>query len=250
MFVLRYVTKSMFLLLLLLCLFMFSCTPQPSPEPVDKPSHDGRRYGYPVEQLKQANACYDIVIEYPFFARPQLDQQVLLWVDAQNYSSMQELLAICAETTSGSRFQPYQHKVDYELFTTAHSVSVMFKSWSYLGGAHGINNLHPLNLNVENGDELHYSDLFANTNGLYTFLSDYVYSQLYPKMADIWQSSPMFTEGLEPVEGSFKNFAITKTGLLLYFPPYQIAPHSEGTLSCEIPLAALLQFKPKPGIWQ
>lgn len=208
------------------------------------------RGGYPVERLAESNACYDVLVEYPFLGRPALDQQVRLWVDAQYYDSVEELTALCAESQPKDSRRRYEHRVDYKIFQAPGSISVLFESWTYAGGAHGQNGLQAINLLVKSGEELLYKDLFANTSGLYVFLSDYIYHKLQQKLGDIWQGSPMFTEGLEPVEASFKNFVITQKGLTVYFPPYQIAPYSEGTQSCEVPLHELVRFRPKPGIWQ
>lgn len=206
--------------------------------------------GYPVERVQQSNACFDIQIEYPYLGRPELDQQIRLWVDDRYYDTSEEMQAVCAVAPPRPEFGPYEYKVSYELFSTPGVISVVFNSYAYTGGAHGQDNILTLALSVRGGEDLRYADIFADTDGLYTFLSDYVYAALRPKLGDIWQGSPMFTEGLEPVESSFKNFAVTPEGLTIYFPTYQIAPHSEGQQVCAVPLEALLQFRPKPGVWQ
>lgn len=243
----RVVIINLFLALLLAAL-LSACGKSVAPPP-DSAAGQDVKYGYPVERLKDGNACYEVLVEYPFLGRPQLDQQVRLWVDAQYYDSIEELAALCGKTPQPGR-QRYAHKVEYKIYQAAGSISVLFESWTYAGGAHGQNGLQPINLLVQSGDELRLKDLFANSSGLYVFLSDYVYQKLQPKLGDIWQGSPMFTEGLEPVEGSFKNFVITPKGLTIFFPPYQIAPYSEGTQSCEVPLGELVRFRPKPGVWQ
>ena len=223
-----------------------SCTKEVTPPPQEEPAKT--RGGYPIERVQQNNACFDIDIEYPFFGRPELDQQVRLWVDENYYDMSEEMQAMCAQTPPAHG--PYEFKGTYELNSTVGSISVVFKSWSYTGGAHGQDNVQTLVMAVKSGEDLRYKDLFASTGDLYTFLSDYVYSALSPKLGDIWQGSPMFTEGLEPIEASFKNFAVTPKGLTIYFPTYQIAPYSEGPQTCEVPLEVLVKFRPKPGIWQ
>lgn len=243
----RVVIINLFLAVLLASL-LAACGKSVAPPP-DPAAAKNVKYGYPVERLKDSNACYEVLIEYPFLGRPPLDQQVRLWVDAQYYDSIEELASLCAQEQPRGR-QRYVHKVEYKIYQAAGSISVLFESWTYAGGAHGQNGLQPINLLVQSGEELRLKDLFADSSDLYVFISDYVYQKLQPTLGDIWQGSPMFTEGLEPVEASFRNFVITPKGLVIFFPPYQIAPYSEGTQSCEVPLADLLRFRPKPGIWQ
>lgn len=227
-----------------------ACSQKVATPDAKAPAGAATKGGYPIERIKESNACFDIKIEYPFFGRPELDQQVRLWVDNKYYDVSEELQAICAAEPAGSAYRPYKYSVSYDIFSTPGTLSVVFKSWSYTGGAHGQDGIQTLALAVANGDELRYRDIFAATDELYTFLSDYVYSALKPRLGDIWQGAPMFTEGLEPVESSFKNFAITPKGLTVYFPTYQIAPYSEGPQVCEVPLEELIKFRPKPGIWQ
>ncbi len=39
----------------------------------------------------------------------------------------------------------------------------------------------------------------------------------------------MFLEGTKPVSWNYQVFALTPRGILVFFPPYQIAPYSEGS---------------------
>jgi len=39
----------------------------------------------------------------------------------------------------------------------------------------------------------------------------------------------MFLEGTKPVSWNYQVFALTSRGILVFFPPYQIAPYSEGS---------------------
>lgn len=247
------ITLKSFAAMLLLSAALAACAAQPDTSPsqalVLENAPVAIRNGYPIEHIKQANACFDIKLEYPFLGRPELDQQVRRWVDENYYDVSEEMHGMCA-SSPGDSYKPYKYNVTYELFSTPGSISVVFKSWAYTGGAHGQDGIQTLTLAVPGGEELRYGDIFADTEDLYIFIADYVYSALQPKLGDIWQRTPMFTEGLEPVEGSFKNFAITPKGLTIYFPSYQIAPFSEGQQLCEVPLGELLRFKPKPGIWQ
>lgn len=237
--------RTMFIAIL--AVFALSACIRQSPPPA-APVKEQTRGGYPIEQIKQSNACFDIEMEYPFLGRPELDKQLRLWVDDKYYDTSEEMHAICAGAPNDS-YRPYKYRVTYDVFNTPGAVSLVFKTWAYTGGAHGQDGIKTVVLADKTGQELRYKDIFASTSGLYQFLSDYAYSALRPKLGGIWQSSPMFTEGLEPVEASFKNFAVTPRGITIYFPTYQVAPHSEGPQLCEVPLEDLVKFLPRPGIW-
>lgn len=236
-----------FLAVLTLCACVKQSAPPSAPQTV--PLKEQTHGGYPIEQIKQANSCFDIEMEYPFLGRLALDTQIRQWVDDKYYETGEEMHSICAGMPDEGH-RPYEYKLGYDVFNTPGTVSVIFKSWAYTGGAHGQEGIQSVVLNAKNGNRLGYNDIFASTSGLYEFLSDYVYSALRPKLGSIWQDSPMFADGLAPIEESFKNFAVTATGISIYFPRYQIAPYSEGVQRCEIPLTDLVKFLPRPEIWQ
>lgn len=204
-------------------------------------------FGFPVEYINESTDCYNIDISYPFFGRPQLDQQVRIWVDSLYHDALSDFEPVCEERKGSA---PLEFNLNYELFNTPHVMSVVLHAWSYTGGAHGNDSVQTMNLRLDNGDELGYMDIFANPDGLWVFLSDFVYESLRPELGDIWLDAPMFTEGLEPVESSFRHFAVTPAGLKIFFSTYQIAPYSAGPQECDVPLPALVKFVPRPGVWQ
>ncbi len=247
---LAYLTKFFALSLLLLALYACGGVAPESKAPAvtQQAKAQSVRFGFPVEQLHQKTDCYELKASYPFIGRPALDQPLRLWVDTVYNDARDTFTESCRDVPSLKGRQ--QFILDYELFSTPHVASVVFHSWMYAGGAHGNDSVQIMNLRLSDGAELGYRDIFANTEGLWVFLSDYVYEHLRPELWQIWRDTPQFTEGLEPVEDSFRHFAVTPQGITLFFPTYQIAPYSAGPQQCDVPLRALLRFVPRPGVWQ
>ncbi|MDR2050649.1 MAG: DUF3298 and DUF4163 domain-containing protein [Deltaproteobacteria bacterium] len=208
-----------------------------------------KRGGFPVESLAESNDCYDIRIAYPFFGRPDADQALRRRVEALLLSTADEFLALCRESPKARRPEN-AFSADYALFGTPQTISVVFSGYTDSGGAHGLTEMESLTWLVSGGEKLDYADIFARADGLWEFLADYARGALRPELEEIWLAAPEFAAGLDPVEASFRVFALTPEGLSLFFPPYQTAPHAYGTQRCDVPLEDLLRFVPRPGIWQ
>jgi hypothetical protein len=59
----------------------------------------------------------------------------------------------------------------------------------------------------------------------------------------------MLASGTEEDIINFDLFSLDSHGLVIHFPPYQVAPYSEGYLSVHIPLKALVPFSPYLPFW-
>ena len=59
----------------------------------------------------------------------------------------------------------------------------------------------------------------------------------------------MLESGTKPDILNFDLFALSREGLIIYFPPYQVAPYSEGYLTVTIPLERLRPFAPQLALW-
>ena len=215
-----------------------------------------RKGNFHLAKLAKANACFKAEMEYPIFGRPALDQSVRAFAKrffAQEVADLKDGCAqLKADTKAGIETEPklqWYHVVRPQIVSTRRTVSIKFDIDAYTGGAHPNHRVRTLILNT-NGKELNYDDLFANTEGLWTFLSEYARTALRPKMWEDWDKSSWVTDGLAPNAESFQYFLVTPKGLTLIFPDYQVAPYVLGQQHCGIPLAALAKFAPKPGIWK
>jgi hypothetical protein len=200
---------------------------------------------FPNELYQYENNCYKLDMNTPFTGIAEIDRQLDNWSDGLRNQSMAELNESCVAGAHDLFMQ-----LTYETSVTrGQTIGMIFFAAKYTGGAHPITEIQTMNFNVMNGSRLQYPDIFAQTDGLYEFLSDYAYRALRPGLDEYWNDGT-FTEGLAPKAENFKNFVLTPDGLVLVFPQYQVAPYAAGIQTCLVPLASLVKFQPRPGVWQ
>lgn len=106
----------------------------------------------------------------------------------------------------------------------------------YTGNAHPLDIYYTLAYDFKNNKELTLKDLFKADSDCLNIISkfciDYLSKQEY---AD----SVMINEGTSPKEENYKNFYITKEGIVIIFIPYQVAPYVAGSPQVVIPYDAL-----------
>ena len=204
---------------------------------------------YPLVKLADTTDCYEASLEYPVFGQPALDQSVRGWAERLFAQETAELRNACAEDERNPDSPKWEFGASPQVFSSNKTVSIEFSVYTYTGGAHPNHETLTLILNEE-GKTLGYADLFGKTEGLWKFFSEYAFSALRPEMKknDCWNPSTV-REGLVPNADSFQHVVVTPQGLTLIFPPYQVAPYACGEQRCQVPLAALAKFSPRPGIW-
>ncbi len=122
---------------------------------------------------------------------------------------------------------------------TAGVISIRFEETSFLGGAHGLRIVRLASFDASSGKRLTYGDLFRPG-------SDSVFARIAEREFRAARSIPdtqSLTEaGFWIEEGKFEpsqNVAVGKTGLVLYYNPYEVAPYSMGPTEVRIPFALL-----------
>ncbi len=119
-------------------------------------------------------------------------------------------------------------------------ISIRFDVSEYIAGAaHPNNHVRILNYNVAKHLLLSPTDLFASSTQALPFLSDYTRSALRTLFADATEDelSTQMIPGTAPTHENFQEVGITKTGIVVLFNPYQVAPYARGVLEVKIPLA-------------
>lgn len=139
-------------------------------------------------------------------------------------------------------------------------VSVRGEGFSDTGGAHPLPIDTAFVYDVSQQRQLQLADLFTDLPAALKVLSDTARTRLTPRLltfpADD-QSAPeakqewlanmqeMLDDGTQPQAGNFANLLVTAqdentaSGLVLVFPPYQVAPYVNGTQTVAVPAAAL-----------
>ena len=201
---------------------------------------------FPDELYQRSTDCFRIESHTPYLGIESIDEAIHQWEAALHKEAVQEFTANCAAGASGNSLD-----LAYEVSRTqGHALSVLFMPSIYTdGAAHPSNSVVTMNFDTRSGAQFAYADVFNKTAELYEYLSAYARKALKPTLGELWADG-MFAEGLDPQAENFQNFILTPEGLLLVFPPYQIAPYANGLQTCLVPLQNLVRFQPKPGIWQ
>ena len=111
-------------------------------------------------------------------------------------------------------------------------LSYNYISSSYMGGAHGYTGYTGIIRDPATGKQLTLSDVCVDTDSLYSILNEY--------LADICEERGLFGDYADTIDlyisGEYIwNFYITRTGLVLQFNQYEIAPYAAGPIFVTIP---------------
>ncbi len=115
-------------------------------------------------------------------------------------------------------------------------LSIYFDVYEYYSGAaHGLSYVVPFNYDLVNQEVIYLSDMFNGTDYL-NVLSKYSQDEFmrFETMDDTWVK-----EGTAPDEYNFDSFTFSKTGLVFYFDPYQVASYADGVQQVSIPYNVL-----------
>ena len=122
-------------------------------------------------------------------------------------------------------------------------LSLRFDESEYIAGsAHPNTQTRILNYDMERHLLLQTGDLFASSTKALPFLSTYTREKLKTILLD--QPKDIYdTQGLKGTEPTTENFSVVgieKSGLLVVFTPYQVAPYARGTIQISVPTQDLL----------
>lgn len=119
-------------------------------------------------------------------------------------------------------------------------ISIRFDYSEYVAGAaHPDNRTRMLNYDFEKHLLLSPISLFASSTQALPFLSTFSRNALRTQFGDSSESTltDFVIPGTEPTHENFQEVGITKTGLLVVFNPYQVAPYARGTV--EVPISLI-----------
>jgi hypothetical protein len=133
------------------------------------------------------------------------------------------------------------HSIDY---ADEDLVSVQFLTDDFTGGAHPNQGYHTLTYDLKAGKEVRLADLFNPGSSYLRTIADYCAKDLRArKDPDTGENrdlaTDIFADGVKPTAENFRDWAITKKGLLLLFSPYQVASYADGPQSVIVPYSAL-----------
>ena len=134
----------------------------------------------------------------------------------------------------------YQLNIDVDSFYFPPAIhSYLFNIYEYTGGAHGNTYIRTFTFDTQKQREIGLSEIigpfFEDDQQMYALIGRIVMSNLGSRLED----KDWVEKGTGYNPENYQNFVVTKDELVFYFPPYQIAPYSEGTIKIAIPMMAL-----------
>lgn len=114
----------------------------------------------------------------------------------------------------------------YDTYTYGNYISYVFNIEYYMGGAHPSHEIWTVTYDKESNKIIDISDLIKMNSDILNIFSSVSREELLHNSGIV--NSTMMMEGTRPIAQNFSNFAFSSSGLLLFFPQYQVAPYSSG----------------------
>jgi hypothetical protein len=127
------------------------------------------------------------------------------------------------------------------LLNTPNLLTLRYDEFNFTGGAHGNMATRFFNFDMRTGKLLQLKDILADKPGADNLLMPLAQKAFRASMREQGRSMESIDENFN-FDKLPENFAITHTGLLFSFDPYEVGAFSEGTLQFEIPYNDLLQL--------
>ncbi|MFA5013189.1 MAG: DUF3298 domain-containing protein [Candidatus Paceibacterota bacterium] len=187
------------------------------------------------QEIREESDIFSIDANYPVTGQDYIDAEIKRIIDAQ--------IAEFKKNVSGEN-QPITDSNYKNSFNIGYSSEKAFETVlgfkfdieEYTGGAHGNLFFTTVSFDLANKRELALSDLFTANSNFLQRISDISIEKLsQSEFAD----TQWISEGASPALANFKNFIVTDSSIIFYFPPYQVAPYAAGPQSAEILLTEI-----------
>lgn len=141
-------------------------------------------------------------------------------------------------------FNSYYESGDSVFYASDEIISILFyEGYYFSGAAHPNNSNFSINYNLKTNSEFSLNDIFAK--GWSQRISEICIKDLTKQRApDLQEPDEWTTNGAGPDENNFKVFNITKSGLLITFPTYQVGPYVAGPSEVFIPYSEIKDLIP------
>ena len=124
----------------------------------------------------------------------------------------------------------YTLDISHDEYSYQEYLSFVFYISSYTGGAHPEHIVSCIVYDVSQDKIIHISDLIKEKSDLLKILAN---------DSNI-QNVSMMIDGTMPTISNFSHFVFVPTGIMIFFPEYQVAPYSSGAFKVVIPYSKIL----------
>jgi hypothetical protein len=196
---------------------------------------------------KSRKPRYEYGIAYPQIVGKQPSDYV--WVNSRlnqiAAGQARDMVKLARELDDGSdptQMAPNSLYASYEVVEfTPQFLSVRFvQSW-YTGGVHPSSSSVTYNFDLTAKRELKLDDLWPPGT---PYLRPLALSAIAALCADPAADYSMVTAGASTHASNYKNWNLTRNGLIITFDPYQVGPYAAGTQQVYYPLAKLGDIRP------
>ncbi len=123
-------------------------------------------------------------------------------------------------------------------------ISVNFGEDTFMGGAHPNHGTFTITYDLKKGKEVKLADLFKPGSKYLATIADIATADLKGRKdpesgENLGLGQDIFEDGAKPTAENYANWNVTKKGLMITFPPYQVAAYAYGPQTVIIPLAKL-----------
>lgn len=197
-------------------------------------------------KIVEKKAHYAISIDYPQLSLPENPKgqqrlNALLKQDAQKMAEefRAEYQDVATELTKDD--PSWSLNAGYKLEYKTDRLLVLYQDgYEFTGGAHGMPLMEAWILDLQAGKRLYLKDFFKPQSPYLKLLSDYSRKALARKNKGKLLSDPDWIQrGTAPTADNFSVVFPTRKGLLIRFPPYQVAAFASGMQEVLVPYSAL-----------
>jgi len=115
--------------------------------------------------------------------------------------------------------------------------SIVLDTYSFTGGAHGLQTHTVFNYDFKNKREITLADIFSDQENYLQKISDYCIAELTKQITKNAGNTDgaWIQDGAGPVAENFSKFLINKDSITFYFEQYQVAPYAWGNFEVVMP---------------
>lgn len=187
--------------------------------------------------------CF-VLVSYPRVGNARVDDDLSYWA---NISLQTFVSGVKSFKNTGNLRSSML--IDYETSRPSPGfLSVVFRLDIDTNGLIPDSGMVTFTYDLSDGRKLLLQDIFGDSEGVLGFFSSYSSEVLLDRLGYTMENS--IRAGTAPDRLNFSMFALTPEGVVLFFPPDQVAPKSMGEQRVVIGLDQLAPYEPKHEIWK
>ena len=172
-----------------------------------------------------------IQVIYPRTKYSVLNQEIFLLIQKQICNFMNFAKEAIQENFI------YTLDISHDEYSYKEYLSFVFYISSYTGGAHPEHIVLCVVYDTKQNKIIYLSDLVGEKSDILDILSKESRKILAANSSI--QDLSIMLEGTKPIISNFSNFVFAPTGIMIFFPEYQVAPYSAGAFKVVVPYSSI-----------